>query len=292
MSSGKTLRVLRKTGWIALLTLAVLLAIGEALTIFLIPDLLPMAQPDADLGFRFRPNTCRTLYCYLRLGEGVLHYCTGARGQRAPAAGEQPANNRPVIACFGDSHTWGDGLNAEQTYPGQLGALLPAHEVLNFGMTSYNAHQALAAMKRYFAASTPAVVIYQLCVNDDSAEYFLTPTDHIPPTGVGRLLWLLLTFKRHLRTTTDAAHAIQDAAELCRQKETPLLLYFFGRPPSVTDAVLEPLRRQGVCVLDGQSIPFRKEHEIRLDGHLSERGNARLAGALVDAMTACRMLAP
>jgi hypothetical protein len=281
----------KKVGKILFLTLFVLFLVGEGLVLVFVPDLRSIVQSDPQLSYRLKPNTCCRIYSYLRFEKRIIHYCTGELGQRVSAEGAAPLDQRPTIACFGDSNTWGDGLEDEEAYPAQLGALLPDNQVLNFGVSGYNAYQELWSARRYLASATPALVIQQLCQNDDDPAFQMPAADRLlPPTLLGRLCWTMYNIRKQKKPPLDAAHAIAELAATCRQKHAPLVLYVMSRPPSLRDVDWGVWRRQGVCVLDGAQIRFVSSRDYHPDQHLSADGNARLAYALVHTMKTCGLL--
>jgi len=99
----------------------------------------------------------------------------GWRGRRA-AVDHSPEVFR--IACIGDSVMFGYGVGDDETFPVILERLLNEHcagqdrrfEVLNFGVTGYNAAQAAETLRTRVLGCRPDVVIYGYCLNDPS-EY-------------------------------------------------------------------------------------------------------------------------
>lgn len=122
----------------------------------------------------FFPSAVRVDRRNPRLPHRVSINALGIRG--AGIAVEKPRNERRVVV-IGDSFTWGDYVDDEQTLPAQLERLLaascPGTRVLNFGVggTSIDAHVAL--LDRALGLSPDLVV---LVFHDNDV------TDLVPPT--------------------------------------------------------------------------------------------------------------
>src|SRR5689334_21842059 len=91
-----------------------------------------------------------------------------AEASRARPA-ERPADERPVIACFGDSLTAGFGLEVGQSYPDILQQELDRrgyrYRVANFGVSGDTTQDGLARLPMVLA-DKPAVVVLELGAND------------------------------------------------------------------------------------------------------------------------------
>lgn len=85
----------------------------------------------------------------------------------APAAAA--ADNRPEIACFGDSLTAGQGLDAGQSFPDILQQELDRrgyrYRVVNFGVSGDTTQDGLARLPLVLA-DKPAIVLLELGAND------------------------------------------------------------------------------------------------------------------------------
>ncbi|MFH1601720.1 MAG: GDSL-type esterase/lipase family protein [Candidatus Shapirobacteria bacterium] len=77
------------------------------------------------------------------------------------------AINQTVIACLGDSITYGAGAPANKSYPSQLQSLLgSSYKVINRGQSGWTADQVLANTDAWLAQDKPDIVIIMLGVND------------------------------------------------------------------------------------------------------------------------------
>jgi hypothetical protein len=114
-------------------------------------------QPDADLGYAPLPGGPYTVV-QRALSWHTSHGAPGRRVTR-PAGGPPPAGV-PGTWIFGDSHTYGWGLEDHQTYAWLLQQRHPDWEVTNFGTGGYSTVHGLIQLERELAAGArPAVVV-------------------------------------------------------------------------------------------------------------------------------------
>lgn len=87
----------------------------------------------------------------------------------APPAPTTPPDPRPVIACFGDSLTFGLGVPEDQNYPSQLQRRLDAegyqYHVVNLGISGDTTAGGLARLPDVLALK-PKIIILELGPND------------------------------------------------------------------------------------------------------------------------------
>lgn len=160
-------------------------------------DGLRILEPDDELMWVGRPHVQRTyldLFCPMR-SEDERKALLGRFSPAVPdefkdnpkwtvsfnSAGfrddEFPANKAPDairIVALGDSWTFGHNVDAENTYPRRLAALLRAEfpdrkiEVLNLGMLAYTSHEGLKLLQRKALALQPDIVLIGFSMNDAS----------------------------------------------------------------------------------------------------------------------------
>lgn len=115
----------------------------------------------------------RAIFCWLVLAS-VFCGCkqpepTAQPAAEAPAPSSTPADHRPVIACFGDSLTFGQGLDAGQSFPDVLQRELDQcgyhYRVANLGVTGDTTQDGLARLSLVLAEK-PALVVLELGAND------------------------------------------------------------------------------------------------------------------------------
>lgn len=99
---------------------------------------------------------------------GALHVKDN-RGMRftGPVSAKQPGVFR--IAVFGDSLTYGDGVEQAFTYPSLLAKELGARgpiEVINYGHDGWQSEDILNGMRDLLPESRPDLVLYGVCLND------------------------------------------------------------------------------------------------------------------------------
>jgi lysophospholipase L1-like esterase len=99
------------------------------------------------------------------MGKTIRVNNLGMRG--ADVAIPKPPGRKRVV-CFGDSITFGYGVNDNETYPVRLGEALedPSLEVLNAGVTGYSSHQVVGLARRFLPALTPDVATVLVGWND------------------------------------------------------------------------------------------------------------------------------
>lgn len=123
---------------------------------------------DEILGYKPAPGKSFTHRTSVR--DGLLYHVTytiNAEGLRIASPVETPAAiNQPCLAFFGDSFTFGEGVNDEQTMPYQVWKNVAGrYHTVNFGFLGYGPHQMLAALEQGYLESQghcrPAQVIYQ-----------------------------------------------------------------------------------------------------------------------------------
>lgn len=102
----------------------------------------PFMRPDVELFWFPRPGWTGEF-----LGQRVSINSLGLRGAE-PAIPKKPGRRR--VATFGDSITFGYGVNDDDTYAHQLGTLLAdgGVETINAGVTGYTSHQVLHLLRR------------------------------------------------------------------------------------------------------------------------------------------------
>lgn len=130
------------------------------------------ASEDPVLIFENRPNGKQVI---LRGGASgsfrrVVMQTNGQRFRGPEVELEKPAGVLRV-ACLGDSHTFGDGVAAGDTWPDRLAELAgPGVEVLNCGVNAYDTLQEVLWYEQRVAAFDPDVVLLAYFVNDVAAR--------------------------------------------------------------------------------------------------------------------------
>lgn len=122
---------------------------------------------DSTIGWRLVPNeTCRQ-----RTVEYDIQYKTNSKGLRDDEEHSYAKDtSKKRIIVLGDSHTFGQGVAAENTF-GKLLQKKTGAEVLNFGVPGYDAGQYYIALKTEGMKYDPDIVIFDF--------YFLNDIDEI-----------------------------------------------------------------------------------------------------------------
>ena len=247
-----------------------------------------------------------------------------ALGVRGPEVVEGKAPGRRIV-CFGDSITFGYGVGDDESYPSRLGALLPAVEVVNAGVTGYSSFQAVGFARRLLPRLEPNIALMLIGWNDgnhrpvDDREYAVRVeeaarvealADHLYLYRALRNLYLRGALLRGLSRAKGTpktrrvspeqySENLRVFVEECGLRGTKPLFVALPRrrrageaPPELVypKALLETAGRLGVPLLGvGDLAPDDPEGNDRffLDTlHLTPEGNERLAGLLAKAIRA------
>lgn len=119
--------------------------------------------PDAKLGWRMTPNIRLDFRWYWGETSTIVTNSFGFRD--VEHARERPEGVRRVVV-LGDSHTFGYGVQADETFTSVARALLPGVEILNLAETGYNTRQSRAMFLEQGAAFLPDVVVLAFAQND------------------------------------------------------------------------------------------------------------------------------
>lgn len=110
-------------------------------------------EPDPLRGYRLRPGLRGA-----RHGDVLIHSnSVGARGSREIA--ERKPDGVLRLVALGDSFTFGDNAEEENTWPAQLATLLPGTEVVNLGASAYAHDQMLITLQEAVPALKPDIVV-------------------------------------------------------------------------------------------------------------------------------------
>lgn len=166
--------------------------------IFLVPDLKNLVIPDAELSYRLKPDS-RTIDLSAWFWDGkAVEYRVGKHNERVLLNSSEIS--RPLIACYGDSMTFGLDVPWEDSYPAKLSSHLGKQvSVINFGVPAFNAFQSCKYAAQGIEQWAPDILILQICQNDDEPEM---PVNRIysgrfpPCTRLGWLARLGILFLR------------------------------------------------------------------------------------------------
>ena len=109
---------------------------------------------------------------------------TNALGFRGPAWSADKPDGGLRIALIGDSHAFAFGVPYEESVGEVLAQLLRERlarpvEVMNFGVSGYNARQQLAVLRAVALGFAPDVVVLMPCNNDDEPGLFVSASGHL-----------------------------------------------------------------------------------------------------------------
>jgi len=167
----------------------VALALAEVGVRWLVPQRLdysrPLYQADDVLVFRMRPGLDGENSQF----EFVVHERTNRLGLRDRELGPKPQGGLRVLA-LGDSYTFGNGVELEETYSKQLeerlrGSLARSVEVINSGVPAWSLLQELRFLQHQGLALHPDVVLLGFYVGNDLVDsYELFDAEGVPTLGV------------------------------------------------------------------------------------------------------------
>jgi hypothetical protein len=135
---------------------------------------------DPELGWRLRPHAWKRVKW---LGRQIV-VRIDAEGHRVPDRAVGTAEG-PLLAFAGDSYTFGNEVEAEESFAWQAGRLLGA-PVVNLGVGGYSLDQECRSLERYVAQSGPLIrhAILAVFVGND-IEYGAAPAQatRVDPEG-------------------------------------------------------------------------------------------------------------
>jgi len=157
------------------LLLAELLVRLAAPTVLLLPEVQGSLLTDVEdpiLDYVNRPNASRSIH--YDDGEGArwtVRMETNRQRFRGPVVAVSKPKGVLRVACLGDSHTWGDGVSAGETWPAQLQRHAAAGvEVLNCGVNGYDTLQEVLWYERFVERMDPDLVLLCYFANDVAAR--------------------------------------------------------------------------------------------------------------------------
>ncbi|MBU0766747.1 SGNH/GDSL hydrolase family protein [Patescibacteria group bacterium] len=100
---------------------------------------------------------------------------TNSLGFRSPEP--EPDNRQPTIAVFGDSITFGYGVNDDQTLTAYMSSLIPNTNILNTAVPGYNLEQETGTLREKVAELEPELVVLVFYFNDLEGEVGILAPD-------------------------------------------------------------------------------------------------------------------
>ncbi len=157
-------------------------------------------HPDPRLNYTLKPG--------LRGRIGHVQHSYNSRGLRDHEYADDPAEGTVRILCIGDSITYAQSTPLESTFVKRLESSLNSRgestfEVLNGGVSGYNACQEEAFLRNVGAAYHPRVVIWHYCLNDVDDPWY-----PYGPAGEG-FTPIPQSWKRTLRERTVLWHFLR-----------------------------------------------------------------------------------
>ena len=176
-----------------------------------------------DLVFINRPNARKVLLYRDHPGAKPrrVEMRTNGNRFRGPEVEQVKPEGTLRIACLGDSHTFGDGVEEGQTWPDHLRERLvgdQAVEVLNCGVNAYDTMQEALWFEKHVLPFDPDVCVLAYFVNDVAARGI--DDDSSKPDWLQRVVHPRQTepWIKNLRGTSRAADLLCDAIYRRREK--------------------------------------------------------------------------
>jgi hypothetical protein len=182
----------------------------------------------------------------------------GIRGRTEYPKDKTPGRLR--IAVVGDSFSWGEQVNDDETYASRLARLLPGTDVMNFSVHGYGMDQMFLRLVTTVLAYHPDVVVFAY-IDDDITRSFLGFRDYQKPKFV-------LTGAA-LRLTNVPIPPPEEAFRLLVRRPAvsdlmQLLWARFTSRPKPT----ETIQKMSEALLDKTEIAIRTAHAVPVFLHL------------------------
>jgi hypothetical protein len=252
-------------------------------------------------------------------------YTIGQDGFRYTPQSHRPSGKKAFF--LGDSATFGEGLNDDQTLPFHWARLNPEYQVRNFAMSAWGLHQAYAVWRDLIYDQGAAIFVQtapwhsdrSACIPDFStfSPKFKIVNDTIVPSGKCRVLVgfnfvdRLLNKSKVISRIYDAVHShdrmhkfhlylaiIKQMLRMAQERQQCLTIafnkaentYFEGSAYS-NEEILRLLNEAGVAVADVTLAETKEDLDpsyfISRDGHPSNRANRAKARLLSAATNRC-----
>lgn len=197
------------------------------------------------------------------------------------------------VAFFGDSVTWGWGVNDADTYVNQFAQAFPEREVVNAGQIAYNAQQIRGAIER----TTFDRGVYLIIYNDASwpvrhgGSNPPSGTRHFPGFGAmyGQVsaLRAYIVYLAQVYGTPDYQQSVDT-----QYSDWPAFWAALDAIAARGDMTLiafdEPFGQQIAERVPVQLIPHYTSVLGRADGHPDKTGHAQIAQHIAPLITVCK----
>jgi len=133
------------------------------------------------LGWRNKPHS-KGYLATTEFNVSIKHNSIGLRDKEYSV--EKPPGSRRILV-FGDSFTWGSGVEQNDIFVEKLENMLPDnYEVLNFGVAGYGTDQEYLVYNSFARNFSPDIVILALYVNDFETNIVDVAYGHYKPVFV------------------------------------------------------------------------------------------------------------
>ena len=121
------------------------------------------------LGTQFEANYRGKTTLVMPLLNEDIHYSvsTDTDGCRKTSEAPEEFEGKPMIALLGASHSFGNGVDDNETFAWKLQERFPNYNVKNFSVGSFNSASQYFKLKQILATELPEVVLFYFCPSVD-----------------------------------------------------------------------------------------------------------------------------
>lgn len=131
--------------------------------------------------------------------EHKFHYSTDEKGRRI-CSKNNSLTEKPIIAVYGCSFTWGTGIKDEDTFCWKLQEKFPEYKILNYGKPGFSLYEIVLMLEQNISTDKPAITIlaYHECQDPRSTGKYPDAAWYLGP----RCLSIKLPWKKQRKLYT------------------------------------------------------------------------------------------
>ncbi len=256
----------------------------ETVLVFSWPNFRSIIEFAPEVGFRLKPTSAAIDYSTLAKDHRLVNYFVGTLGERAPDEDHKTPPADRLILCVGDSNTFGQGVEYEETYPALLSKRLGRDvSVINFGVPGYNGFQILTYCKSLVDSLGPDLVVFQISENDDDPALPIAELREKPLVSASRVsafsyMFFRGVFQKNAPPEKTTIVALGEIAEFLKTRRIPLIVLVVSEPESTRAADLQShLEGAYSCDVEHLRVP---NNLLKSSRHFNRTGNERVADSL------------
>lgn len=290
--------------------LLVAIIIFECLLRIVLPNILELQIIFGDNGpgepcAALRPNASVQYKGMLLSGIDVLH-SVNSQGFRGPTAATLPTEGVTRIAVIGDSYTYGQGVEQNQSMPHYLQTALENKkgfgnvEVLNFGVPRFSLGDEADYLRTFVSRFHPDAVIWLVTFNDLEPYACEWPLDNLYPEdrkmNISRLPYLVVFVSAMFQTISNInevpeLETLIDRANYSFSLALKNQQVHLDNVPLFIAILTNPMPKQHHQsfwdILDNSTHTFRdyealfqNQPTLFMDGHLTAEGNRAMSDSI------------